>query len=351
MSSLFDARRVDEIECIASVLLAIGIAHFLRAPNASWAAFAAYMVMRGHVADSLLRAAFRIVGTIIGAGLSLLLVPHVEHSPLLSALALGVVGTGTLYGAVARRYTYAWLFLGLTFAMVLLDKLEVPSDALSAFVANRILETLAGSFACVSVSALSTFTLRRHFPAKRMTLGQGLWDAHALRHALQCGLTLMLLPFIGAYWKLPDLTQSAVTIMAVMLIPLDHIQSGGFVPISRRLFLRAIGCLSGAAFAAIFLLLADGNTAIALIGLTIGVGIGRHIENGKHGITYMGVQFTLAVLVVLAPDSYLNANAKPGLERLLGILLGMALLEPVLLTWHLLGRWSDWKNSPPTSTP
>ncbi|HTH95594.1 MAG TPA: FUSC family protein [Rhodocyclaceae bacterium] len=349
MQALFDARRVDEIECIVSVLLAIGIAHLLHAPNASWAAFAAYMVMRGHVADSLLRAVLRIAGTIIGAGLGLLLVSYVEHSPLLSALALGIIGAGALYGAVARRYTYAWLFLGLTFAMVLLDKLEVPGDALSAFVANRILETLAGSVACVSVSALSTFTLRRYFPAKRMTLSQGQWDLHAMRHALQCGLTLMLLPFIGTHWKLPDLTQSAVTIMAVMLIPLGHIQSGGFVPISRRLFLRAIGCLSGAAFAAIFLLLADGRTAIALIGLAIGVGIGRHIENDKHSITYMGVQFTLAVLVVLAPDSYLDANAKPGLERLLGILLGMALLEPMLLAWHLVSRWAVRIKNPPPS--
>ena len=48
-----------------------------------------------------------------------------------------------------------------------------------------------------------------------------------------------------------------------------------------------------------------------------------------------GTQFTLAVLVTLVPDSYAGAAIAPALARLTGILVGMALLEPVLLAWHL----------------
>jgi len=36
------------------------------------------------------------------------------------------------------------------------------------------------------------------------------------------------------------------------------------------------------------------------------------------------------------PDSYADAQIKPALQRMLSIVIGMALLEPVLLAWHAL---------------
>jgi hypothetical protein len=36
------------------------------------------------------------------------------------------------------------------------------------------------------------------------------------------------------------------------------------------------------------------------------------------------------------PDSYADAAIRPAAERLTGILIGMALLEPVLIGWHWL---------------
>jgi hypothetical protein len=66
--------------------------------------------------------------------------------------------------------------------------------------------------------------------------------------------------------------------------------------------------------------------------------IGRHIENGDAKLTYLGLQFTLAILVVLVPDSYANASIGPALNRLLSIFVGIAVLEPVLLLWHAAAR-------------
>ena len=40
--------------------------------------------------------------------------------------------------------------------------------------------------------------------------------------------------------------------------------------------------------------------------------------------------------MTLVPDSYADAAITPATDRLLGILIGLALLEPVLLAWHLL---------------
>src|SRR6516164_5686704 len=71
-------RMVDELECVASVLLAIVFGHLAGAKNISWAAFSGYMVMRGHVAESFVRGLLRIVGTVAGACLALMLTPRVE---------------------------------------------------------------------------------------------------------------------------------------------------------------------------------------------------------------------------------------------------------------------------------
>ena len=74
------------------------------------------------------------------------------------------------------------------------------------------------------------------------------------------------------------------------------------------------------------------------VGLCIGVIIGRHFENGPASMSYAGIQFTLAFLVVLVPDNYANAALAPGFDRLFGILFGMVLLEPVVLIAHLVGQ-------------
>jgi len=332
-----DARRIDEFECVASVLLAILLAHAIGAENVSWAAFSGYMVMRGHAAETVLRGILRIIGTIAGGVLALLLVPPAAHSLVIATLVVGLVAAVTLYAAITARRAYAWLFVGLTFVMVLFDKLEHPAARVLPFVETRILEVIAGTFACMLVSLVSTVTLRRYWPAIRSAPAKSHgWHPESARHAAQAAVAVMLLPWLGAAWQVPALAQSAVTIMAVMLVPVTGIGPSGLAPVSRRLLYRFIGCIAGAALAAVFLLTAQGSAPILILGTMIGVAIGRHIENGSHTRTYVGTQFTLAILTTLVPDSYVAAEIGPGLERLAGILIGVVLLEPVLIAWHLL---------------
>ena len=331
-------RLVDACECVVSVLLAILFGHLVGVENVSWAAFSGYMVMRGHVADSLLRGTLRVFGTVMGVGLSVLIIPSVSHSLLLSSLACAVVGGGSLYGSLTRKHSYAWLFVGLTFEMILLDKLEMPRHSIQVFAISRVLEVMAGTFACLLVSALSNLTARRRWPGKRMPERKAIgWHPHALRHAVQGASALALLPPLGAMTGVHQLGQGAISIICVMLVPVSSLGISGFLPVSRRLLHRVAGCVAGAVMAAVILLLAHGSAAALLCGTALGVVIGRHIENGSHGLAYIGTQFTLAVLVTLVPDSYAGAAAAPGFERLYGILVGMALLEPLLAAWHVAG--------------
>jgi len=329
-------RMVDELECVLSVLLAIVFGHLVGATNISWAAFSGYMVMRGHVSESFRRGVLRILGTTTGAALAVATYPLVAVSPLALSAALALIGGCSLYGALTHRHAYGFLFIGLTFSMIVLGYPESWIDLL-AFARSRILEVIAGTTACVLVSMVSTLTLRQKWPADlRPDSGVVRWHPDAARHAAQGALAMALLPPVHELWRLPELGQAAVAIMALMLVPASRIGGSGLLPVSRRMMLRVAGCICGAALAALILLVARGSADILIAGALFGVMLGRHIENGASPIAYSGTQFTLAMLVALVPDSYVAPDPEAGVARLAGTMLGIALLEPVLAAFHVI---------------
>ena len=334
-------RMVDEIECVCSVLLAIVLGHLVGAVNISWAAFSGYMVMRGHVSESFRRGILRILGTGLGAAIAVAIFPVAASNPIAASAALAVIGGCSLYGALTHRHAYGFLFIGLTFAMILLGYPRSWIDLLS-FASSRILEVFAGTSACVIVSMVSTLTLRQKWPAdlRPAPIIPG-WHPDAARHAAQAALAMALLPLVHELWRLPELGQAAVSIMAVMMVPVSRIGGSGLVPVSRRMVLRVVGCCCGAALAAVILLIARGSANILIAGALFGVMIGRHIENGPTAVAYSGTQFVLAMLVALVPDSYVAPDPDAGVARLAGILIGIALLEPVLAAFHVFA----WKRA------
>ncbi|CAN5392656.1 hypothetical protein BH10PSE17_BH10PSE17_09600 [soil metagenome] len=318
-------------------MLAIAFAHGIGASNVAWAAYSGYMVMRRHVRDTLLRGSLRIVGTGIGALLAVSLVPLVVGHVVTCIAASALVGGVTLYLSLIGKRSYAWLFLGLTFEMILLDKLERPREAIDGFALTRFLEVVAGTAAGLIVSAVSTWTVRRRWPAVRVAAGVGLgWQPNAIRHAAQGAVALGALPLLWAWFRIPELAQGSITIMASMLVPVTSLAGSAWVPVSRRLVYRAIGCLSGSLIAAAALLVAKPFAALLIAATFIGIMVGRHVENSGSRLAYAGTQFVLALLVVLVPDSFANADIEPAIARLVGILMGLMVLEPVLLIWHLL---------------
>ena len=100
-----------------------------------------------HLSESLLRGVLRIAGTTAGAAIALLLVPMLLPSLAAASLAGAAIGGLSLYGALTSRRAYAWLFVGLTFEMVLLDKLAHPGLAVVDFAETRLLEVIAGTVA------------------------------------------------------------------------------------------------------------------------------------------------------------------------------------------------------------
>ena len=340
-------RLLDEVETVLSVLLAIVFAHLLHAQNVGWAAFSGYMVMRSRLQASTTRGLLRILGTVSGALLGWAAVAGLSHQPLLQGLMLAVFCASTLYCALTRTRSYAWLFTCLTFAMVILDTQADPSEA-TEFVLTRILEVCAGTVACLLVGAISSLTLRPRIlgpaaEAPRPVAVSG-WRGDAARHSLQAALALVALPWLSHWLAGPTLSQAAVTMLAVMMVPLSSLAKGPGV-ISKRIVHRFVGCLCGAVVAAAALLLCQGQPIAVTVLLCLGIMLGRHLENSGGPLAYVGTQFTLVYLVVFVPDSYANPVLTPGLERLAGIMLGVVLLQVVRLPWQQLSQWLGKRSS------
>ncbi len=335
-------RMADEIECVASVLLAIVFGHLADVENISWAAFSGYMVMRGRVSESVLRGLLRVVGTVLGALLALALIPLIGANPIAAAAALALIGGATLYGTLVGKRSYAWLFVGLTFAMILLDKLEHPGLDVAAFASTRIRGECRG-----------------HPGLRAGQPGLGLHLAAALAGTGAAGGDrLRLEPGSGAP-RCPGRGRARFAAIPRRGVPcagafarLHHHHGGDADPAQRHRcqrvrFRSAVASCSGSAdasaarvLAAAFILLAhpavQATAAVLLAGTVLGVVLGRHIENGAKAIAYAGTQFTLAILVTLVPDSYAHVALEPGIARLTGILAGILLLVPVLAAWHLI---------------
>jgi uncharacterized membrane protein YccC len=103
----------------------------------------------GDPSETLRRAILRIIGTAVGAPVS----GRAGNGGALDAvlgLAMALAGTISLYGAITARHAYAWLFMGLTFAMMLYDRVALPACRSARFAVMRMIETLAGTAACVA---------------------------------------------------------------------------------------------------------------------------------------------------------------------------------------------------------
>ena len=363
-------RFLDELETLASVLLAIAFAHLLGAQNVGWAAFSGYMVMRSELRETLTRGGLRIVGTLAGAGAACLLAGKVGQSELWVSLSVALVGAVTLYCAITRAHSYAWLFTGLTFSMVALDALQQPAIGVFAFAATRILEVVAGTSACLIVSTLSALTVRSHWvmtPAKKPEVKSASADGTstttynpaapmlsadpvpnessadvaaavpqpptprmAIPHVLQAGVALALTPFLGHWMEIEYFSQAAITIIAVMMVPLSALTPRSKTVHTKNIH-RLLGCSVGAVMAGVLVLLFGANWIAMTLGMSLGVLIGRHIENSGRSFAYVGTQFALVYLVLTVPDSYSTISVASGIERLGGIVAGVVLIELVRL--------------------
>ena len=89
-------------------------------------------------------------------------------------------------------------------------------------------------------------------PGWRSLLGVN-W--HALSHAMRTGMAIATVPLVWRQLELPNLSQMAISVGAVMAVPvLSGVPDQDVAAIRQRLLHRSAGCALGGGFAAVLLL-------------------------------------------------------------------------------------------------
>jgi uncharacterized membrane protein YgaE (UPF0421/DUF939 family) len=100
---------------------------------------------------------------------------------------------------------------------------------------------------------------------------------------------------------------------------------------------RTLGCLLGGAIAVASIALFGDALLPWLLALSAGVWVGYHIQTGREGISYLGTQFSVGLLIVLVQGPGPATSIMPGLERLFGIFIGSVTLCALIFMWPLPG--------------
>jgi uncharacterized membrane protein YccC len=313
-----------------AVALATALALAVHVDDAWWAAISAFMCSQATAPASVQKGILRILGTAVGAGVALLLSPWLAGDEAALSLALFVLSTAGMLGMLVTSHGYAWLLGAVTADMVLLTLLSDPMSAIAVGV-DRTAEVIIGTVAAMLVAIL----VGPDADAAEISPAPGwsnLLDAQwpAVRHALRAGLSVTLVPSVWRWLDLPSLSQTAITVVAVMAVPtLSNEAATDQQKMTERAMHRILGCLVGGIAGLGCLALSVDTFLPWILMLAAGIWIAAHVQASERGIGYVGTQAAVVFISMLLQGSGPPASIVPGVERLAGIIGGLLILLAV----------------------
>jgi uncharacterized membrane protein YccC len=118
-----------------------------------------------------------------------------------------------------------------------------------------------------------------------------------------------------------------------MIVPMQAIEADGKGAVYERVVHRILGCFAGGVFGLLCLPFAGDDWLRSTLCLSLGVWIAFHIQAGKTGLNYFGMQFAFAFLMAFVQGPGPVTSLNPPLERLLGVLIGSVMIGAVILAW------------------
>lgn len=338
-------RAVLAAQTVGSVLLAVVLADLLGLTDRWWVAISAYVVMRADWRTSLSRAVQRMAGTLGGALAGALLAPWIGHPWIVYAAVLGALTGFGLYRTLGSSRSYGWLLATITVLLVLADTFDAePALEVAAL---RVADVAVGTLACVLVAGAVQLGRRRwHWPTLAATGGAArhaidAHSSHARRErawqALPSTLAVLLLAAVDAHTPLPAFPEMLVTVTVLPIIPLPVLlaRDQSQAAVASRMGNRVLGCLLAAACALLALPWAGDSPWLFMLALSVGIWLASHIQSGHTDISYVGLQFGIAFIMVFVQDQAWTTDIAPALQRLAGILGGVLTLGVIRLgmTW------------------
>ncbi|MBB5574006.1 MULTISPECIES: FUSC family protein [Rhizobium] len=310
-----------------AVGLALVLALMLRVNNPWWAGISAFLCVQASHPQSWQRGGMRMVGTLVGAALSFVLAPWVVYDPLATVLLLFAAGTLAILGSLLSPHGQAWLLGGITAMMVTLGSLDDPTLALSiAF--YRAVEIVLGTATALLVTRLLAPAEGEAVappPGWHSLFGPN-W--HVLSHAMRTGMAVAAVPLVWRQLELPNLSQMAISIGAVMAVPtLTGISERDQSAIAQRMLQRIAGCILGGCFGAMVLFFPISQSFVPwLLLLMAGTWLSMQIQSGRYGIAGVGSQAGVALILTLVQDTGPADSLLPAMNRIAGMIGAIGLL-------------------------
>ncbi len=152
----------------------------------------------------------------------------------------------------------------------------------------------------------------------------------AVQHALRAGVGVMLVPLVWNWLELPSLSQTAVTVAAVMAVPaLSRTPRKNEQTVTERALHRFWAALCGGLAGLGCLALSVESLLPWLVMLTAGIWVAAHVQGSARGIGYVGTQAAVVFISTLVQGSGPPQSILPGIERFAGITGGLLILLAV----------------------
>jgi uncharacterized membrane protein YccC len=322
------------IVAAGAVMLATFLALLLEIDSPWWAAISAFMSLTATGGGSLRRGTLRLVGTIAGALLGFIMARWLPYDHFLMYLFIAGI---TMLGVIAMQVSphgLAWMFLSVTFILVLLEAIDNPLQAAS-IAYYRTFEVGIGVLSAIIISNLM-FGWNREpppvAPGWRHLLGAQ-WPV--VLHGARSAIAVCAVIAIWMMLEVQQVAEMAITVTVVMAAPV--VADGGLGTrhaVAVRSLHRLLGCTLGGAVALGCLALNVESFVWWLGMIGIAVWIGTHIQVGPHGVGYVGTQAAFAFIITLIQGEAPPDSIMPGVERFAGIVGGLAILMVVsLVLW------------------
>ena len=329
-----------------AVVLAVLIACAMHLQEIWWAAISSYMCTRPQSIQLGLR---RILGTIAGAVLVIISIGWLAYDPFACCLALFAVTVAGIIGFNVSPNSYGWLFVSITFSLVLLTCLLEPESAFFTGV-HRIIEVVIGT--CTGIAVAKVLPAG---PAAASAVPRGWSDLLGsglpiTLHAIRSGVTTALIPIVWSAFafELSSASQMAITATALQATPVTPDLRETHQQIVGRGLQRLLGCLVGGVLALAVLGLSFDFVLSWLIALAGGVWLFAYVQHGSHDATYVGAQAGIVFIMTLVQGEGPPTSIIPGIDRFAGISLGLLMM---FVTIFLIGPPSPDSRSAETAQP
>src|SRR6516165_5474708 len=334
-----------------SVALAAFAALILHSDEPWWAAISAWMMSGISLADALPRGVMRIVGSIAGAIIAVIVLGLFAYDPLPFCVCLFIIAWVGLFCFAKSRHGYAWMIGAITSNLVMLIVLDQPQTAFTIAV-NRVADVTVGTAATLLVTYLlptlpdaparpaanAASPLPHLFWSRRHSREFELWLREnwlLILHACRGALTVMVLPLL-LNWLAPlGSSQLAVTSVAVMAVPTTAVREPDGRTVVQRAVHRLVGCALGALLGLLCLYWVGQSLLVWLLLLMGGVWFSSQIQSGNTGIGYVGTQAGFAFLLSMVQGQGPPLSPIPGIDRFAGIMAGLCVLLIITMVMSL----------------